>query len=77
MNSQPNTPAKIPGLRVEGFPVFLSVSEASKFLGIRVGSVRALIRDKQLPVVQVGRAFMLRRATLLKWAEGAEFFVRG
>jgi excisionase family DNA binding protein len=57
--------------------LLLSVPQAAAHLGIGIWALRGLIADKRLPVVKVGRAFYLRRATLAKWAEGAERFVRG
>jgi excisionase family DNA binding protein len=74
-HTQPNVPTKDPGFRVEGFPVLLGISEAAKFLGLTCWQIRGLIARKALPVVEVGRAFKLRRATLEKWAAGEEGFV--
>ena len=79
MNETQIHAARTEGLgRVDDFSgLLLSVPQAAAHLGIGVWALRGLIADKKLPVVRVGRAFYLRRATLAKWAEGAERFVRG
>ena len=66
----------------EGFGVspvsglLLSIPDAGAFLGLTTWQVRALITDRKLPVVQVGRKFYLRRAALVRWTEGAEKWKR-
>ena len=57
--------------------LLLSIPDAGQFLGLTAWTVRGLIADRKLPVVQVGRKFFLRRAALMKWAEGAERWHRG
>jgi excisionase family DNA binding protein len=52
--------------------LLLSIPDAGNFLGLTTWQVRALIADRKVPVVRVGRKFYLRRAALVKWAEGAE-----
>ena len=54
----------------------LNLSSASSLLGLTVWQLRGLIASRSIPVVQVGRKFYLRRATLLRWAERAEGLVR-
>jgi excisionase family DNA binding protein len=54
----------------------LNVSEAGSLLGLTVWQIRGLISARQIPIVQVGRKFYVRRATLLRWAERAEGLVR-
>jgi excisionase family DNA binding protein len=54
----------------------LSLPDAAGVLGLTVWQVRGLIANRLLPVVQVGRKFYLRRATLLRWTERAEGLVR-
>lgn len=57
-------------------PELLNVPQASAFLGLSVWQVRGLIAGHSLPVVQVGRKFYLRRATLVRWQERTEGMVR-
>lgn len=54
----------------------LSVPDAAGVLGLTVWQVRGLISNRLLPVVQIGRKFYLRRATLIRWCERAEGLVR-
>jgi excisionase family DNA binding protein len=54
----------------------LNLSAAGSLLGLTVWQLRGLIASRSLPVVQVGRKFYLRRATLLRWTERAEGLVR-
>lgn len=54
----------------------LSLPDAGALLGLTVWQLRGLIASRELPVVQVGRKFYLRRATLLRWAERAEAPIR-
>lgn len=75
-HTQPNVPTNLSPVSGQGFPVLLSVLEASQFLGLTVWQIRGLIRDRKLAVVQVGRAFYMRRAALTRWAESEESFVR-
>ena len=53
----------------------LSLPAAGSFLGLTVWQLRGLISNRVIPVVQVGRRFYLRRATLLRWSERAEGLV--
>lgn len=57
-------------------PELLSVPAAASLLGVTTWQIRGLIATRSLPIVQVGRKFYLRRATLLRWAERAEGLVR-
>lgn len=54
----------------------LSLPDAGALLGLTVWQLRGLIASRELPVVQVGRKFYLRRATLLRWTERAEAPIR-
>jgi len=54
----------------------LNLPDAAGVLGLTVWQIRGLIANRLLPVVQVGRKFYLRRATLLRWTERAEGLVR-
>jgi hypothetical protein len=57
-------------------PELLNLSAAGSLLGLTVWQLRGLIAGRSLPIVQVGRKFYLRRATLLRWTERAEGLVR-
>jgi excisionase family DNA binding protein len=59
-----------------GTTELLAVPAAASFLGLSVWQVRGLIAGHSLPVVQVGRKFYLRRATLVRWQERTEGLVR-
>jgi excisionase family DNA binding protein len=54
----------------------LNLPDAGALLGLTVWQLRGLISNRVIPVVQVGRKFYLRRATLVRWAERAEGLVR-
>jgi hypothetical protein len=54
----------------------LNLPAAGAFLGLSIWQIRGLISSRQIPVVKVGRAFYLRRSTLVRWAERAEGWVR-
>jgi hypothetical protein len=58
-------------------PELLAIPAAAQFLGVTVWQLRGLIATRQVPVVQIGRKFYLRRATLSRWSERAEALVRG
>jgi excisionase family DNA binding protein len=57
-------------------PALLDIRAAGQFLGLSYWRVYALVKAGELPVVEVGGKFYLRRATLLRWAERAEHKVR-
>jgi excisionase family DNA binding protein len=54
----------------------LALPDAASLLGLSIWQIRGLIANRLLPVVQVGRKFYMRRATLLRWTERAEALVR-
>lgn len=54
----------------------LNVRDAGALLGLTIWQVRGLIANHSLAIVKVGRTSYVRRATLLRWAERAEQFVR-
>jgi excisionase family DNA binding protein len=61
--------------KVSSSAELLALPDAAGMLGLTVWQVRGLIANRLLPVVQVGRKFYLRRATLLRWTERAEGLV--
>jgi len=77
MNSSQNKEAAVAFGNPPVSGLLLSIPDAGQFLGLTAWTVRGLIADRKLPVVQVGRKFFLRRAALMKWAEGAERWHRG
>lgn len=54
----------------------VDIKGAGKLLGLSYWQVRNLIRARELPVLQIGIKFYLRRATVLRWAERSEAPVR-
>ena len=50
----------------------LDIRAAGHLLGLSYWQTYGLIKAGELPVVEVGGKFYLRRATLLRWAERAE-----
>jgi excisionase family DNA binding protein len=54
----------------------VNLSDAASLLGLTFWQIRGLVSNRQLPVVQVGRKFYLRRTSLIRWTERAEGLVR-
>lgn len=55
----------------------VDVAGAGKLLGLTTWQVRGLIKTREIPIVQVGNKFYMRRAALARWAERSEALVRG
>jgi excisionase family DNA binding protein len=53
-------------------PVLLDIRAAARLLGLTYWKVYKLIKDRDLPVVEISGKFYFRRTTLLKWVEKSE-----
>lgn len=62
--------------KVADASALLDIAGAGKFLGLTSWQIRGLIRNRELPVVQVGNKFYFRRTTLTRWAERSEVLVK-
>ena len=56
---------------VAELPAVLKVDEAAAFLRCDSGTLYALIREGELPVVRLGRTFRITRDTLARFVDGA------
>lgn len=45
----------------------ITVKEAAEYLGVSDDTIYNMVRDKQIPFIQVRRRILLRKDTLDKW----------
>lgn len=50
-------------------PLLLDIRGASKFLGLSVWQIRAMIVNQELPPIRIGRKFYFKRKELIRWVE--------
>lgn len=60
----------------ESAPTLLDIRAAGQLLGLSYWQTYGLIKAGEIPVVEVGGKFYMRRATVLRWAERAEHKAR-
>lgn len=52
--------------------VTLNVKETAEYLGISKDSLYALVREKGVPCVRVGRRILFRKETIDRWMDAQE-----
>jgi excisionase family DNA binding protein len=50
-------------------PLLISVREAAQLLGIGRDSAYALVRERRLPTIRIGRRLLVPRGALERWVE--------
>lgn len=56
---------------LESYPAVLSVPEVAEILGVTSGTVRKLIREKQLVAIKVGRLLRIPKDRLIDYFNAA------
>lgn len=52
---------------LEDYPIYLSVADVAKILGVSGITVRRMIREKKLTTVRVGRLYRIPKGKLLEY----------
>jgi excisionase family DNA binding protein len=58
----------VPVVAING-PRLLSLKDAAVYLGARLWAVRQMVRNRELPYVQIGRKYLIDRLDLDRFVE--------